>query len=514
MSPLEALQHFSGAYLATLAIGLVCAYLGLFTVLRRIVFTGVALAQLAAAGVAAAFFAAPLLPEAWAGAAARHGATVGSLGAAIGGALGLELGRGSERQLAPDARVGLAYAASSALAVLFVWRSPHGLAELRNILAGEVLLARQEERASLYLGLAAIALVHAVYRQRFWLVSFDPELARALGLPARRLTLLLTATLAAAVALALKAGGLLLVFAFLLAPALSGLALGRRLGEATRLALAAACGASLAGFLTAVAADLPVAPTIACALLVQLALAWAAARRPGSAAALRALVYCGGATALAAGLVAALAPQHPEPPAEPPRPPALSDPHAHEHAPGLEATHPEPSLGELVRALEEGATAALRADAAHHLEDLADARALLPLVAALGDPEPEVARAAAAAIACLAAQPGVRERLRAAARAEDPERRVHAALALLRVGELEGARALIEALADPAVPLFAKDGALAALRPLAGGDDLGYDPFAEPAHNEAALASWRRWWEERGARLHWEPAQERFVPPK
>jgi ABC-type Mn2+/Zn2+ transport system permease subunit len=44
---LDTLSSVASAYAATVAIGLVCAYLGLFTVLRRIVFTGVALAQLA-----------------------------------------------------------------------------------------------------------------------------------------------------------------------------------------------------------------------------------------------------------------------------------------------------------------------------------------------------------------------------------------------------------------------------------------------------------------------------------
>ena len=55
----------SGEHYATvLFIGVVCAYLGLFCVLRGIVFLGVALAQLAAAGVAGAFVVADALPPA------------------------------------------------------------------------------------------------------------------------------------------------------------------------------------------------------------------------------------------------------------------------------------------------------------------------------------------------------------------------------------------------------------------------------------------------------------------
>src|SRR5688500_4669302 len=168
MTMFDMLARFAPAYAATVGLGLVCAYLGLFTVLRRIVFTGVALAQLAAAGVAGAFFVADAswLPSWITSFAGRFGATVGSLGLALGGALALHA-RPAQKRVTPDAFVGLAYAASFAVALLLVWRSPHGLAELQNILAGEVLLSRRGELWSLWLGLALVTAVHVALRRPF-----------------------------------------------------------------------------------------------------------------------------------------------------------------------------------------------------------------------------------------------------------------------------------------------------------------------------------------------------------
>lgn len=276
---LETFARSSTAYAATVAIGLVCSYLGLFTILRRIVFTGVALAQLAAAGVAAAFFVADAawLPGWITGPASRHGATAGSVGLALAGALGLQAG---QKRVTPDALVGFVFAAASAVAVLLVWRSPQGLAQLHGLLAGEVLLSRAGGLTSLWIGLAAVTAVHVWFRRELLLASFDPEFARALRLPEQRLQLLLLGSLAVAVAVSLQAGGLLLVLAFLVLPPMTGLLVGDGLPQSTGLALATAAGSSLLGFLGAILLELPLAPSVATTQVLLFGAAWGCRHRP------------------------------------------------------------------------------------------------------------------------------------------------------------------------------------------------------------------------------------------
>lgn len=512
MGLLDALATFFGSYAATVAMGCACSYLGLFTVLRRIVFTGVALAQLAAAGVAGAFFVAdhPATPRPLADLAARHGATVGSLGLALLGALGLQA-RPSQKRVAPDAVVGIAYAAASALAILLVWRSARGLSELRDILAGEVLLAREGERLWLWVGLAAVAIVHAARRREFLLVSFDPEFARAMGAPERRHQRLLLVTLAVAVALSLKAGGLLLVFSFLVLPPAAGLVLGRTLDAATWLALAIAAGSSLLGFLLAIGLDLPVAPTIAAAQLALLGLAGLGQAVPAAAPALRGAILALGAAALVALPAAWLA--------QPARQEVALGGHHHHHGPGPLTpapidVGPAPPRG-LARALDD-ATHALEAPSAAARRAAIDVLAglgpvaLEPLLLAVLDEEPEVRAAALAAIARLDGGPLVVERLADHAAGDEVERRVPAARALAALGDPRGLEALVRALTGGEVPFVQAELALDVLVPLTGGQDFGFDPFADEAARAAAAAAWTRWWRDVGAGLRWDPAARAF----
>jgi ABC-type Mn2+/Zn2+ transport system permease subunit len=500
------------AYLATLLIALVCGYLGLFTLLRRIVFTGVALAQLAAAGVAAALFAEQFAPLARF--AKAYGATSGSLAASLSGALALELRR-DQRRIPQGALVGGLYVVASALAILFVWRSPHGLAELRNLVAGEVLLSRQQDLLSLWIGLPLIAALHLRLRQPFLLVSCDPIFARSLGLPERRYQLLFVTSLAAAIALALKAGGLLLVFAFLVLPGLAALRLGSDLDEASWLAPCLGLGGAGLGFGLAVVADLPVAPSVSLALIALWGGAWLLSLRPGLARAGRASV---GALALAACLLSGwsflAAPPEPHAPAPPPAGDVHGHEHDHEHGVLAEvaASPNEVDLGRWLQLLEEGESATLRREAAHHLEDLGHAGALDGLLVALNDDAPEVREAAGKAVACLAAERQTRERLASLAQGEDPELRILAALGQISSGEREGIGTLVASLHDEEAPLYLRQRGLDALRSINRGRALGLDLDEEEL--TPGLNAWRAWWIRSRAQIHWDPRTGRFLAPR
>ncbi|RMG17797.1 MAG: hypothetical protein D6731_03355 [Planctomycetota bacterium] len=505
---IDVLAANAGSFAATLGIALVCSYLGLFTVLRRIVFTGVALAQLAALGVSSAFFLGGLAGPEARELVVHHGGTAGSLGASILGALTLG-GRDGKGRIAADARVGLAYAAAGALAVLLVWRSPADLAELQNILAGEVLLARSGELASLWAGLAFVVAVHARYRREFWLVSYDPEFAQALGLPERRLQVLFLLSLAVAVALALKAAGLLLVFAFLVFPPATGLLLGCTLHQAALVGAAAALGASGAGWLLAIGNDLPVAPTVAAVLFVFTAAAWVLGRVRPLAGALRFGLYVLALGALALLPLAWASRRQAREPAPTPPPTAAQD---GSEAPGVEDGHDAHGAGSEhdASALREAldrlhhADSEERAAAARRLADLQGSEALGPLLESyVGEEDPKVCARCEEIIEGLLAHPEAAVVLDRVLHAPDADVRVHAALALVALGRRAGLQALVEALRDPAVPPFVKAEAIEGLREVAG-TDFGLDPLGD--EDPEALQRLDRWWTEIGSRLRWDPA--------
>lgn len=498
---------FQAAYWATLAMGAVCGGLGLLCLFRRIVFTGAALAQLAAAGAAAALFLAVRLPEPAGALVERWGPTAGSLLCSLLGALGLR-GRGLDPRAPADARVGMVYSGAAGLAVLLVWRSGSGPAELANILAGEVLLARPGELLALVVGLAAVAAVNTVCRRELLLVSFDPEFARASGLPVRRLELLFLGSLALAVALSLQVGGLLLTFAFLVLSPLVGLLLGRTTREVALLAPAAALGATLVGFLFAIAGDLPVAPTVATALLGLVALAFAAGRGTiGPRLARGGVLLLAAAALLLPPLLALFVGRPPE--TEVPSTPA---PAATRVAPPPHSAAHEEQLAHDLARVAGAPSPEERAHAAGRLGQCADPRALEALLPAQLDEDARVRTAVDGAIRRIAKDDALHDRLHRALTGPDPEQRALAALGLASAGERAGLAALVDLLAAPEVAYPLRAEAVLRLRALRTEPERPrYEPELDPLEQAEALSAWRAWWEAIGPCLEWDPAQERFL---
>lgn len=156
--------------------GFVCPLVGSYLVLRRTVFLGLTLPEIAAAGVSFTFWLqqAGLLPQL--GESERGLAMVGSLVFTFLG-MGLlgyleQRGKGSA-----EGRLAAAYALAGALTILFMVFNPAGQMEVLNLLKGEVIaLSRFELRLSVAVfGLVFLAML--VFRREFLLTSFDRDLA-------------------------------------------------------------------------------------------------------------------------------------------------------------------------------------------------------------------------------------------------------------------------------------------------------------------------------------------------
>jgi manganese/zinc/iron transport system permease protein len=107
---------------------------------------------------------------------------------------------------------------------------------LERYLFGQAALLRDDDLAVIFgLGAAAILLLAAFWKE-FKLLSFDPDYAASLGLPIRRLELLLTTLTVTAVVIGLKAVGVVLMTALLIAPAVAARQWSNRLGTVVLLA--------------------------------------------------------------------------------------------------------------------------------------------------------------------------------------------------------------------------------------------------------------------------------------
>jgi manganese/iron transport system permease protein len=147
---------------------------------------------------------------------------------------------------------------------------------LRHVLFGNILgLAWSDVLETALIALPTIMIVMAK-RRDFLLASFDPAHARALGLNVGRLDAILLGLLALAIVAAIKAAGVVLVIAMLIAPGAIGFLIARRFDQMLIIACLAATGASIIGLFLSFHLDVASGPSIvvAQALGVGLAILW------------------------------------------------------------------------------------------------------------------------------------------------------------------------------------------------------------------------------------------------
>lgn len=246
--------------LGTTLIAGICGYLGVFIVLRRAVFVGAALAQISSLGVALSYFVCGVIGG-WLSrdlhVPPQPPALLLTLTASALFAL-----QSRERRLPRETLIGVAYVAATGLAILVVAQSAHVHAEVLNLLFGNVLTMSALTVVGLIVLVTLVGVLHGIYRREFLFTTFDPDMATAVGIPAKFWTLILFLSVGLTVSLAINAAGALVVFNFLVVPAATGLLAARSLRAVFAVAVSAAVAAAWIGISVSYLADWPTGPTI------------------------------------------------------------------------------------------------------------------------------------------------------------------------------------------------------------------------------------------------------------
>jgi ABC-type Mn2+/Zn2+ transport system permease subunit len=270
---LSAALLFKDALYGALIIALVCSALGVYVVLRRIVFVGAAIAQLSSAGIALALF---LSGMGWATGMTAHPVAF-SLVFALAGAMFFGLGGGTKAGVPPDATIGVTYAVAAALGILLISKAAAG--EAHDIFLSGNILGITRHDVWVLLGVSIpVLLAHLVFYKEFLFVSFDRETARTLGYQVTFWNLFLYFTLGLVIAFAMQFAGVMLVFNFLVLPAVTGMLLARSMRGIFVVAIAAALVAAFAGFSLSIPFDLPSGPAIIAVSGLLALFAWAVRR--------------------------------------------------------------------------------------------------------------------------------------------------------------------------------------------------------------------------------------------
>ncbi len=257
-------------------IGFTCPLVGVFFVMRRLVFLGVALPQISSTGVALALS----LPL-WLGIdPARHGlqgahalAFAGSIVFSVAAILALAFlerrGRGH-----PEGRLGTAYVVAAALGILLLAKNPYGEIGWLDMLKGEVITISNFDLVLTAATLTLVLLVLGLFQKELLLVSFDRDMASILGKNVVLWDVVLYVLIGLTVSMAVLSVGPLIAFGFLLTPALIAHLYARTMHRFVAVASGIGGAAAFFGFWAAYQWDLPVGPTDVALLGVLYATGW------------------------------------------------------------------------------------------------------------------------------------------------------------------------------------------------------------------------------------------------
>ena len=261
-------------------VGLACPLVGVFLVMRRLVFMGVALPQISSTGVAIALS----LPL-WLGFnLSEHSshsthvlAFIGSITFSLTAILVLAFlerrGRGQ-----PEGRLGTAYVVAAAMSILLLSKNPYGEIGWLDMMKGEVIAISNFDLGLTAATLMLVIAVMGLFHRELLLVSFDREMAIILRKNVIFWDVLLYLLIGMTVSMAVLSVGPLIAFGFLLIPALSAHMVARNMRQFMILASLIGGVAAFLGFCIAYKFDLPVGPTDVVLLGFLYAVTWIIAR--------------------------------------------------------------------------------------------------------------------------------------------------------------------------------------------------------------------------------------------
>ena len=201
--------------LVAVLVGVACAVVGCYVVLRSMAFIGDAMAHSILPGVAVAYL-------------VKGNLLVGALVAAVAVAFGIGF-FSRQGRLKEDSAIGILFAAAFSLGVILISSIRTYAVDLSHILFGNVLgVSNTDLVLTAGLVLAVVAVVFLLYKELL-VVSFDPVLAATLRLPAERLRMVLLVLLALTVVVSLQSVGIGLVTSMLVTPGATAYLLTRRL---------------------------------------------------------------------------------------------------------------------------------------------------------------------------------------------------------------------------------------------------------------------------------------------
>lgn len=243
-------------FLACLIFTGIHAYLGFHVITRQVIFVDLALAQIAVLGASFALMFGYEMDSAqgyW------FSLTFTIIGAGI-----FSLTRFKKQKVPQEAVIGIVYVVSEALLLIVLSFSGEGTEHIRQSLVGNILLVTPHELIKVFVIYTLVGLVHFVFRKQFYLISESPEKAFQQGVNVRGWDFLFYLTFGFVVTSSVKIAGILLVFSFLVIPAVCAMILTDQAKIRLNLGWAIGTLGSMMGMAVSYWFDLPSGASVVC----------------------------------------------------------------------------------------------------------------------------------------------------------------------------------------------------------------------------------------------------------
>ena len=231
-------------------------YLGLHVVRRGIIFIDIAMAQMASLGVCFSVMR-HIEPDSpttfWI-----------SLAFTIAAAALFAFTGKRQGEVQQEAIIGIAYVVAAAASVILLGFSTEGDEQIKNMLIGNILLVTREEVLRTFALFVAVGLFHWFARRKFITLTFHPDLAAQSGMPVKFWDFLFYATFGLVVTSFVHIVGVLLVFTYLIVPAVCSILNARSFVPRLLLGIFLSLIGGILGLMLSYYRDLPTGAAIVC----------------------------------------------------------------------------------------------------------------------------------------------------------------------------------------------------------------------------------------------------------
>ncbi len=253
-------------FVACMILVTIHSYLGLHVIAREVIFVDLSLAQMAALGTTTGLLLG-VMPG-------SVGAQALALAFVIFGAALFAATRTRERGRVPqEAIIGIVYVVASAAAILVADKAPRGADAIKDVLVGTILWVTWPEILKLAAAYVVLGGILFLLRKRFETISFNEKDAREAGWSLRWWDFIFYALFGMVITFSVPLGGVLLVFSFLVVPAVTAFLFTHDPRRLTIIAFSTGALASALGLWLSYSRDLPTGPTIVCSYGLVLLLA-------------------------------------------------------------------------------------------------------------------------------------------------------------------------------------------------------------------------------------------------